>query len=290
MRKEPSRRYVSVAALAGDVQNYLTGYPVEARSATWKYRSGKFVRRHKAAVLAAAAVAIALVIFSIGMGLLAKRATRERLAAQRESQFLEGIFQAATPNQSRGQQITARELLDGGAKRVDRELAGDPVLQGTMLDNIGRAYVELGLYSQGEALLRRAYDLRKKTLGGVERGRREHRRLVGQLYPAARSVPESGAFIPAVTCYSRKNIRESKQRSSCPKPGLPGGGAFTSRIGTRKRSPCCAGRWRWTARSAHRFAAQEITSRFFSNEKGAIPRRYNCCVRPSRKSEKGIRG
>jgi tetratricopeptide (TPR) repeat protein len=165
MRKEPSRRYVSVAALAGDVQNYLTGYPVEARSATWKYRSGKFVRRHKAAVLAAAAVAIALVIFSIGMGLLAKRATRERLAAQRESQFLEGIFQAATPNQSRGQQITARELLDGGAKRVDRELAGDPVLQGTMLDNIGRAYVELGLYSQGEALLRRAYDLRKKTLG-----------------------------------------------------------------------------------------------------------------------------
>src|SRR5580700_6574501 len=37
MRKEPSRRYVSVAALAGDVQNYLTGYPVEARSATWKY-------------------------------------------------------------------------------------------------------------------------------------------------------------------------------------------------------------------------------------------------------------
>lgn len=113
MRKEPMRRYVSVSALASDVRAYLTGYPVRARTSTWKYRSGKFVRRHKAAAAAAVIVALALIGFSIGMGLLAKRATRERLAAQRESQFLEGIFEAATPNRSRGQQITARELLDG---------------------------------------------------------------------------------------------------------------------------------------------------------------------------------
>ncbi|MGB6386153.1 MAG: serine/threonine-protein kinase [Terriglobales bacterium] len=165
MRKEPARRYVSVAALASDVQAYLTGYPVHARTATWKYRSAKFVRRHKAAASAAAIVALALIGFSIGMGLLAKRATRERLAAQRESQFLEGIFQAATPEEARGRQITARELLDQGAKRVDRELAGDPGLQGTMLDNIGRAYLSLGLYDQAEPLLERAYRLRRKSLG-----------------------------------------------------------------------------------------------------------------------------
>jgi serine/threonine protein kinase len=165
MRKEPSRRYVAVAALADDVKAYLTGYPVHARTDTWKYRSGKFVRRHRAAVAATAIVALALIGFSIGMGLLAKRATRERLTAQRESQFLKGIFEAATPDQARGRQITARELLEQGAKRVDRELAGDPGLQGTMLDNIGRAYMSLGLYDQAEALLERAYTLRKKSLG-----------------------------------------------------------------------------------------------------------------------------
>ena len=172
MRKEPARRYVSVSALAGDVKAYLTGYPVHARTDTWKYRSGKFVRRHKAAVAAAVVVTLALVGFSIGMGILAKRATRERLvaqrerlAAQRESQFLEGIFDASTPQTARGQQITARELLDQGAKRVDRELAGDPELQGTMLDAIGRAYSTLGLYDQAEPLLERAYALRRKTLG-----------------------------------------------------------------------------------------------------------------------------
>jgi len=165
MRKEPARRYVSVAALAADVKAYLTGYPVQARTATLQYRSGKFIRRHKAAVTAAAIVALALVGFSIGMGWLAKRATRERLAAQRESQFLEGIFEAATPGGARGHEITARQLLDQGAKRVDRELAGDPELEGTMLDNIGRAYSTLGLYDQAEPLLERAFALRKKTLG-----------------------------------------------------------------------------------------------------------------------------
>jgi serine/threonine protein kinase/tetratricopeptide (TPR) repeat protein len=165
MRKEPARRYVSVAALAADVQAYLAGYPVHARTSTWKYRSTKFVSRHKAAASAAAIVALALIGFSIGMGLLAKRATRERHAAQRESQFLEGIFEAATPDQARGRQITARELLDQGAKRVDRELAGDPLLQGAMLFNIGRAYVALGLYDQADPLLERAYALRRKSLG-----------------------------------------------------------------------------------------------------------------------------
>lgn len=165
MRKEPVRRYVSVAALASDVKAYLAGYPVHARTATWKYRSAKFVRRHKAAAAAAAIVALALIGFSIGMGLLARRATQERLTAQRESQFLEGIFEAATPDQARGRQITARELLDQGAKRVDRELVGDPALQGTMLLNIGRAYVALGAYDQAEPLLQRAYVLRKQSLG-----------------------------------------------------------------------------------------------------------------------------
>ncbi len=165
MRKEPARRYVSVSALASDVRAYLTGYPVQARTDAWTYRSEKFIRRHKAGVAAAILVAAALIGFSIGMGLLAKRATQERLTAQRESQFLEGIFEAATPDQARGRQITARELLDEGAKRVDRELAGDPGLQGTMLYNIGRAYGALGSYDQAESQLSRAYALRKKALG-----------------------------------------------------------------------------------------------------------------------------
>jgi eukaryotic-like serine/threonine-protein kinase len=165
MRKEPSRRYVSVSALSADLQAHLSGYPVQARTDRWSYRSGKFVLRHKAAVAAAAIVVIALVAFSIAMGVLAKRANQARLTAQKETQFLNSIFQAATPDESRGKAVMARDLLDQGTRRIDTELAGQPALQATMLDNVGRAYSALGLYPQAQSLLQRAFDLRRRIDG-----------------------------------------------------------------------------------------------------------------------------
>jgi len=161
LRKEPSRRYVSVVAFAADIQSYLKGYPVQARNDTWSYRTGKFVRRHKTGVASAAIMFLALIGFSIGMALLARRATRERRAAQRESEFLVGIFQAATPDEAKGKEITAHQLLDQGAKRIDTELAGDPELQAPLLDNIGYAYQRLGHYPEAQAMLQHSYDLQR---------------------------------------------------------------------------------------------------------------------------------
>ncbi|HUO15386.1 MAG TPA: serine/threonine-protein kinase [Verrucomicrobiae bacterium] len=165
MRKEPARRYVSVGALKDDVHALLGGYPIRARTDAWGYRSGKFIQRHKAAFVAAVVVALALVAFGIGMGLLARKAQRERLVAEREAQFLNSIFQATTPEQARGKSVSGPDLLDQGVKRVDTELSGEPELQARLLDNIGRAYSSMGLYAKSEGVLQRAYDLRKKVLG-----------------------------------------------------------------------------------------------------------------------------
>jgi len=165
MRKEPARRYASVSAFSADIQAYLAGYPVHARTDRWSYRSQKFIRRHKTATAAVSLFALALVASSIAMGVLARRAERARLAAQRESQFLNTIFQAATPEGARGKPVMARDLLDQGAKRIDTELAGQPDLQATMLDNVGRAYTAIGQYSQATGLLQRAFEIKRRTLG-----------------------------------------------------------------------------------------------------------------------------
>ncbi len=165
MRKEPSRRYMSVGQLAQDIDAYLSGYPVRARTDSWSYRSRKFIQRHKVGFVATLAVAVALVGFSIGMGLLARRAERARLSAEREAQFLNSIFQATTPLQARGKAISGPELLDEGARRVDAEFSGEPELQARLFDNIGRAYSGMGLYDKSESVMRRAYELRRKTLG-----------------------------------------------------------------------------------------------------------------------------
>jgi len=47
MRKEPERRYPSVAALSEDIRRFLDGRPVEARRGSAGYRAKKFVRRHR---------------------------------------------------------------------------------------------------------------------------------------------------------------------------------------------------------------------------------------------------
>jgi len=53
LEKASERRYASVDALAADIQNVLTGLPVSARPASPGYVLGKFIRRHRWAVLAA---------------------------------------------------------------------------------------------------------------------------------------------------------------------------------------------------------------------------------------------
>ena len=56
LRKEPDRRYVSVAQLSEDCERYLTGNPVLAGPDTVGYRATKFVRRHWVGASAAAAI------------------------------------------------------------------------------------------------------------------------------------------------------------------------------------------------------------------------------------------
>src|SRR6202167_6070054 len=60
LRKEPERRYASVAEFSEDIGRYLTGMPVKARKSTIAYRGGRFLQRHKES-LAAALVMLALV-------------------------------------------------------------------------------------------------------------------------------------------------------------------------------------------------------------------------------------
>ncbi|HJT80228.1 MAG TPA: protein kinase [Chthoniobacterales bacterium] len=83
MRKEPSRRYASVAQFSEDIRRHSEGLPVRARKDTWNYRAAKFVHRHKVGVAAAAVIVLTLVAGVIAASWQANRATRQaKLAAQ----------------------------------------------------------------------------------------------------------------------------------------------------------------------------------------------------------------
>ena len=119
MRKDPQRRYASVAQLSNDIERHLQGLPVVARKDTLGYRTRKFVGRHKLGVAAAAAVLLLIVGSSITMTVLWRRAVREQQRAQVVSNFLEELFSIPDPSESRGESITAREVLDRGVEKID---------------------------------------------------------------------------------------------------------------------------------------------------------------------------
>ena len=60
IRKEPERRYANAGLLARDIQRHLDGRPVIARPDTFAYRSAKFVRRNRIAVVAGVGIAARL--------------------------------------------------------------------------------------------------------------------------------------------------------------------------------------------------------------------------------------
>jgi non-specific serine/threonine protein kinase/serine/threonine-protein kinase len=84
LRKEPHRRYASVAQLSDDVRRYLDGHPVSARGEAVSYRAWTFVRRHRLGVAAAALLLLTLVGGIVATTRQARIAEAERREAERQ--------------------------------------------------------------------------------------------------------------------------------------------------------------------------------------------------------------
>jgi hypothetical protein len=149
MHKDPARRYASAAELSEDIRRYLQGFPVAARTDSWRYRTGKFLARHQAATAVAALFVLTTTGLSVALGIQAARATREAHTANRVSGFLGDLFEYSRPDVTQGQDAYARQLVDLGAKRAAAELAGEPIVKARLFNILGTTYRELGAFDQG---------------------------------------------------------------------------------------------------------------------------------------------
>ncbi len=179
LRKEPQRRYASVDELSRDVGRHLESRPVLARKDTLAYLAGKFVARHRGAVVAGALVALALVGGIVTTAWQARVARAERAKAERHleaartqsaraeqvSAFLVDIFEISDPDEAKGNQVTAREILDRGAEKIRRELDAQPELKEQLMSTIGGVYEKLGLYDRARATFEEVLEDRRRRLG-----------------------------------------------------------------------------------------------------------------------------
>ncbi|MFN7961793.1 MAG: serine/threonine-protein kinase [Thermoanaerobaculia bacterium] len=159
LRKAPEERYSSVESLLADLSRYRSGLPVLASRATWLYRSKAFARRHRKG-LAVASGAVMLAFAGLASTLWqARRAVAEAERKAQVKDFVLGLFAVSDPDQAQGEKLTARELLDRGAARIEHDLAGQPELASEMLAVVAGIFKKLGLYQRAGELYQRALAL-----------------------------------------------------------------------------------------------------------------------------------
>jgi serine/threonine protein kinase len=152
----PGLRYATADALAEDIERYLDVRPVAARNQTLWYRYSKLLRRRWPLFAAGAAVVLLSALFTWRLVVARDRAlaaeheaVAQAAAAQQVSDFLVSVFQFANPEKNpQRREITAREVLDEGAKRIGTELAGQPRVRAQLTQVLGRAYWQVGRPNQ----------------------------------------------------------------------------------------------------------------------------------------------
>ncbi|MBV9880160.1 MAG: protein kinase, partial [Gemmatirosa sp.] len=226
MRHEPARRYASAEQLADDVRRHAERLPVLARPDTFRYRSGRFVRRHRAAVAAACLTTLSLLGAA---GATARQASVARAAqGQAERRFAEVrelatsfLFELDSAMAPLPGTMATRELIVRRALRsldgLAREAHDDPSLlrdlaeayrkvgdvQGApYIANLGHTADALASYRKSAAILER---LARTTPGTAPNGRRARERL-SSTYAAMSAVQARAGDVDGAVRAGRRAV------------------------------------------------------------------------------------
>ncbi len=206
LRSEPDRRYPSAEALAEDLRRYLADEPVWARPDGAAYRARKFVRRHRIGV-SAAALLLAVLTAAVAMIYSQSQArAQEARKAEEVKEFVLGLFAAADPAVARGEEVTARQLVDAGAQRVSQELAQQPAVRAEMETVLGELYRMLGASNQALSLLDRAIASYETAAGNVDAGLANALRAKGATLSDQGELEEAEALLRKAVAIHRRAL------------------------------------------------------------------------------------
>jgi tetratricopeptide (TPR) repeat protein len=154
------------------------------------------LRRRRGTVLAAAALLATLLLGIAGtsVGLLraleaeskarveAERARQAQEEAETVASFLTGLFRAADPQREDRSDVTALEVLERGAAKVEEEFQDQPLLRARLLSTISGVFRSLGRYERGLELSDKALEVHRAHLPPNDPGVIHDLQMLGSLH------------------------------------------------------------------------------------------------------------
>ena len=167
------RRYETASAFADELLRVAGHETILARRPTAVARLRRWRRREPvvAALMAALLLGLcAVTFFAVRSEQLRTRAAALQVAASNEAatagrvtDFLVELFEVADRSAHRGRTITAREVLDLGAARIQRELDTEPAVRARLLTTMGLVYQHLGVFDVARSQFEAALALRRQS-------------------------------------------------------------------------------------------------------------------------------
>jgi serine/threonine protein kinase/tetratricopeptide (TPR) repeat protein len=193
LEKDRQRRYETANGLALDIHRYLAGEAVGAAPPSTSYRFKKFIRRNRATVTFASAVAGALLIGVVAFAWQAKvardqrdiavhareaevqariaadsakeEAKKQTAIAEAVAKFQTDMLAAADPDNLLKENVTVLQVMEAAVKDLDKgSLKDQPLVEAGVRDTIGNTFQGLGRYDEAEPNLRKSLAIRRAAL------------------------------------------------------------------------------------------------------------------------------
>jgi eukaryotic-like serine/threonine-protein kinase len=216
MRKEREQRYASPQELSDDIENYLENRPLRAGPESRRYRLGKFLRRNRRGVAALTAMILLLVAGLAATTWQMFRATRAERDARAASDDLaevnrfltDDLLASASPEITRGREMTVREAVDRAAAAVAQRFRGRPLVEARVRVVLASTYSELGEVERALENSQAALVLLREARGPDHRDTLDVSGQVGQLLAKLNRHEQAEPLLRDALARAQRNLGE----------------------------------------------------------------------------------
>ena len=164
LRKTSVERYGSVERFADDIEAYLASRPISARPPSLAHISRLFIRRNRAACIAAAIGLAVAAGFASTAWQQHVESEAQRVRGDTVRNFMFELVSDAEPDEKHPDaEPTGSQMVDGAVKRAHAEFRDQDRLRGELLSELGHMYNRLGNSEDSARVLTEALGLLDAT-------------------------------------------------------------------------------------------------------------------------------